>query len=220
MNKNRFSTKALVLSVCLMILWTLLGTGTTLAWFSDETPVAKNTFIVEKIGLAVSYKNDVVTDYAPVTAQTSVFNDHALYEPGYTQVVYLRVENPGEIDFKYKLSVDQLSYVDGVTAAGKTIHLPAYLRFGVLFADTEPELNREVARNLADRQMLEAFPLNQYSRVDEVPVSVDGCRYVAIIVWMPETVGNEANYQTGSAAPQVKLGMTVFAQQADAPLEP
>ena len=168
----------------------------------------------------MSYKNDLVTDYEPVTKQTSVFNDQALYEPGYTQVVYLRVENPGEIDFKYKLSVDQLSYVDGTSINGKNIHLPNYLRFGVLFAQTEPELNRDVARTLADMEMLEAFPLNQYSQVDDVVVPVGGNRYVAIIVWMPEEVGNEANYEKGSKIPQVKLGLTVFAQQADAPLEP
>lgn len=220
MNKKRFSTKALVLSVCLMIFWTLLCTGTTLAWFSDETPVVKNSFVVDTIDLAVSYKNDLLTDYEPVTNQTSVFNDYALYEPGYTQVVYLRVENPGDIDFKYKLSVDQLSYVDGTSINGKNIHLPNYLRFGVLFAQSEPELDREVAKTIADMEMLEAFPLNQYSRVDDVIVPVGGNRYVAIIVWMPEKVGNEANYEKGSNIPQVKLGLTVFAQQANAPLEP
>jgi len=45
-------------------------------------------------------------------------------------------------------------------------------------------------------------------------------RYVALIVWMPEDVGNEANYMRGSVVPRVELGITVFAQQAGAPLEP
>ena len=220
MNKNRFSMKALTLSVCLMVMWAILGTGTTLAWFTDETPTVKNSFVIGEIDLDVYYKNDQMNDYQPVNPLTPVFNDNALYEPGYTQVVYLRVENAGEIDFDYKVSVDQRSYLDSTNVYGGNIHLPAYLRFGVIFAATEPELTRKVAQAQAELEMLEKLHLNQYSKIDDVTVPVNGSRYVALIVWMPEDVGNEANYMRGSVVPRVELGLTVFAQQAGAPLEP
>lgn len=216
MNK-KFFKKALVLSLCLMIMWAVLGAGTTIAWFTDVTAPVKNSFVIGELDLDVFYKNDKIPDYEPVDADTVVFNDEALYEPGYTQVVYLRVENNGTIDFNYKVSVDRRSYVDSVNVYGGTLHLPAYLRFGVIFGDSEPELVRQTTRAIATKDM-EVLALNQYSQPDTVSLKPGEERYVALVVYMPEEVGNEANYMRGYNAPQVELGLTVFAQQADAPL--
>lgn len=208
----------MVLSVCLLILWGVLGTGTTLAWFTDTTPAVKNTFVVGDLELDVFYKNDLVTEYAPVDAQTAVFNDKALYEPGYTQVVYLRVENNGDIPFQYKVSVDRFSYVDSINVLGGRLHLPAYLRYGVLFGADEAELTREVARANANKEMLEVMRLNQYSQDDTVEIPVGGERYAALIVYMPEETTNEANYMRNADIPTVELGLTVYAQQAGTPM--
>jgi len=41
--------------------------------------------------------------------------------------------------------------------------------------------------------------------------------YAALIVYMPEEVGDVANYR-GITVPKVELGVTVFAQQANAPM--
>ena len=40
--------------------------------------------------------------------------------------------------------------------------------------------------------------------------------YVALIVYMPETVGNEANYLTGTEAPYIQLGVNLYATQVEA----
>lgn len=218
MKNKQFHKKAMAVSLCLMLMWAVLGAGTTIAWFTDTTSTIKNAFLVGEMELDVFYKNDRMTDYAPVDSETAVFRDDALYEPGFTQVVYLRIENNGTIDFEYKLSVDRHSYVDSVNIYGGKLHLPAYLRFGVVFAATEPELERKTAQALADQQLLQALALNQYSKLDDAPVPVDGERYAALIVYMPEEVGNEANYR-GADVPTVELGLTVFAQQAGAPME-
>lgn len=214
MFNSNFTKKAMVLSVCLLALWAILGTGTTLAWFTDTTPTTKNTFTIGELDLDVFYKNDLLTDYEPVESDTSVFNDQARYEPGYTQVVYLHVVNAGELDFDYKVSVDRYSYVDSVNVLGGTLHLPQYLRIGVMFGDDEAKLTREVAQALADKDTMEVLLLNQYSKTDTKTVPAGGERYVALIVFMPDTVGNEANYQTGAKIPTVELGLTVYAQQA------
>lgn len=219
MKSRKFTKTALILSVILMIAWGILGTSATIAWFADATPVDKNSFVVGQMGLDVSYKNDVVPDYVEMTTESELFNDEALYEPNYTQVVYLRIENTGDFDFRYKLSVDMLNCVDSVNIYGLRLHLPQYLRYGVVFGATEMELNRQLAQFYADRDMLELNQLNQYSEIDEVAVKVGEVRYAALVVYMPWQVGNEANYRTGENPPQVQLGVTVFAQQADAELE-
>ena len=41
--------------------------------------------------------------------------------------------------------------------------------------------------------------------------------YAALIIYMPEEVGNAANYR-GFVEPRVELGITVFAQQSNAPM--
>lgn len=219
MHSDFFRKKALILSACLLLLWAFLGTGTTIAWFTDTTPAQKNSFVVGDLDLDVYYKNDVITDYTPVDPDVGVFNDNALYEPGYTQVVYLKVVNAGDVDFDYKLSVDRYSCVDSISVLGNRLHLPQYLRFGVLFGDTEASLDRQVARAIADMDLLDAMHLSQYSEKDTVSVAEGDTRYVALVVYMPESVGNEANYKTGEEIPQIQLGITVYAQQAGAPLE-
>ena len=220
--KKKLATKmALAFSVCLLIVWGILGAGRTLSWFVDTAPAIKNNFIVPELDLDVFYKNDVVTRYTEVGSDTKVFNDDALYEPGYTQVVYLRVDNAGGIDFTYKISVNASNYVDSINVYGQPLHLPNYLRFGVIFGDSEAELDRELARLYAGEEMAPTLvdqmnnKLNTYSRVDDgVVVKAGQSRYIALIVYMPTEVGNEANYR-GTTVPMVELGVTLYAQQLE-----
>lgn len=213
--KKKIATKlALAFSVCLFILWGILGAGSTLSWFVDSAPGIKNNFIVPELDLKVSYKNDVVTEYTVIESDTKVFNDRALYEPGYTQVVYLKVENAGEVDFTYKISVNVSNYVDSINVYGQKLHLPNYLRFGVLFGAEEAELTRQLARSSAEEEMDQlSTKLNTYAKVDDVVVKAGQTRYIALVVYMPEEVGNEANFRSDVGAPVVELGITLYAQQ-------
>ena len=215
--KKRFATKtALALSVCMLTLWVAMGTNATVAWFTDTTDSVRNTFVVGDMHLKVSYKNDLITQYAPVEEDTPIFHDRALYEPGYTQVVYLHIENPGTVDFDYKLAVDVLDYSENTNMLGRRFCLPPSLRFGVVFGADEPELDRQLADTLAVRE-LDDYTLNTYSQNDPVTVAAGEDRYAAIVLQMPTWVGNEANWagpRTGEQGPRVKLGITAFAQQA------
>ena len=71
-----------------------------------------------------------------IGSDTRIFDDHALYEPGYTQVVYLKVENTGDVPFDYRLAVDVNDVTIGTNVFGGKIYLPDYLKFGVIFADS------------------------------------------------------------------------------------
>lgn len=211
MKKMPYTKAALLVSLCLMILWVMLSAVTTIAWFSHTPDVDRNSFQVGTMDLKVSYKNDVVRDYIPVTPTSSVFYDQALYEPGYTQVVYLKIENTGEVAFDYKLSVQMNSFTDSVNVDGQVLHLPDHLRFGVVFGADEAALDRALAREYAAEDM-EAYCLDTYSQKDTVTLSAGQVRYAALVVYMPTNVGNEANYR--GDVPQVELGLRVFAQQA------
>lgn len=214
MDKKRIATKtALAFSILTMIAWLILGTGTSLAWFTDTSESRRNSFVVGELELGVSYKNGN-SDYVEVRPDTELFDDEALYEPGYTQVLYLRVENKGDIDFDYMLTidVDDSSTVLGENEQGQTIYLPNFLKFGVVYSDTEYELEREVAREMATLDA--GISLEGYTDLRSlayIPSQVNA-EYVALILYLPEEVGNVANYREDKI-PSIKLGLTVVASQ-------
>lgn len=220
MNRRKFTKIAFVFSMALIVLWSLLGIQSTIAWYKDETPVAKNTFDIQELDLVVYHK--VGDSWEEVDEDTKLFNEEALYEPGYTQVVYLKIENKGDVDFDYKMAVDMISFVPGESVLGNPIYLPNHLKFGAIIEKDEINLDRELAQSKARTDMHdgsemknEMLPLNTYSSEKgelDANLGEDSVDYAAIIIYMPEGVGNEANYR-GDAIPEVQLGITVKASQ-------
>lgn len=210
MKKRTFTKTALVLSACLMILWCILGTSSSIAWFMDTSPSVKNIFNIGEFDLVVSHKTE--EGYKEVKSDTEIFDDEALYEPGYVQVVYLKIENKGTVGFDYKLSVipDFETLVTAKNVYGQEIYLPQFLKFGVVFADSEAELQQMTAiRGLAKEQATDM--LSTYTSTSE-NLEAGGVKYAAVIIRMPEEVGNAANYR-GDTPPSVELGIMVTAVQ-------
>jgi predicted ribosomally synthesized peptide with SipW-like signal peptide len=221
LHKIKWRKAALAFSACLFVLWWALGTGATLAWFSDYDTV-RNEFQVGLLNIDVDYRNDIVDVYTPLQGATKAFNDQALYEPGYTQVVYLRIGNQGNVDFRYKLAVT-VDHVDkGTGVHGNEIYLPNYLRYGVVFGETEAAVIDQVRERLEARSNAPENMniLGTWSEISPHTFDVENeqYHYAALIVYMPEEVDNAANYR-GMDIPRVYLGISVFAQQANAPLE-
>jgi predicted ribosomally synthesized peptide with SipW-like signal peptide len=219
LKKRRFTKAALVFSACLFILWWALGTGATLAWFSD-TDAVRNQFEIGLLKLDVDYRNDIVTEYTPLEGATKAFNDEALYEPGYTQVVYLRIDNTGDMAFNYKMAVTVEDADIGRNAWGDDIYLPNYLRYGVVFGETEAQVQAQVKDRLAARAEApqDWGELGTWSQVSPYTFEPnEDYHYAALIVYMPEQVGDIANYR-GAIQPRVELGITVHAQQDKTPI--
>lgn len=220
MKKRKWTKGALAFSAFLFVLWWALGTSATLAWFSDVESV-RNEFQIGRLNLNVSYKNDIVTEYTPLQGTTKAFNDEALYEPGYTQLVWLKIENVGDVAFDYKVAVTVDDYTNGKNAWGEDIYLPNYLRYGVVFAESEAALQQMVKDRLASRTHApnDWGALDIWSEISPYTFDVgEEAHYAALIVYMPEEVGNVANYR-GFTEPKVELGITVFAQQANTPMQ-
>ena len=207
--KNNYKKIALALSLCLLIIWGMLGTGASLAWFKDTAPQIKNVFNTADFELVVSHRLEN-GDYEPIDGKTDIFVDNALYEPGYVQVVYFKVENKGDIAFDYTTAINVLGYNEATNVFGTTFNLRDYLKFGMVTADTEAELekklsDRKKAVNIADTA------LNNYVS-EKDSLNAGATKYMALVVRMPEEVGNEANYR-GSKIPQVDLGIVILATQ-------
>ncbi len=200
---------AFALSVLAIIAWTILGTGASIAWFNDKSNEVNNIFNFAQFELAVSHKLDDGS-YEKVDSTTKVFDEEALYEPGYTQVVYLKVENKGTMPFDFKTSVIINGYKEATNVYNIRFNLIDHLKFGMVFADTEPELmeklsTREKAISYAN------MPLEAYTS-DAAPLGAGEESFVALVIHMPKAVGNEANYGP-EGPPEVDLGLVVKAEQ-------
>lgn len=207
--KRIYKQIALALSLCALIVWCILGTGASLAWFTDTSPEINNIFHFSEFDLVVSHR---LTDgkWEEVDGQTKIFDEEALYEPGYVQVVYLKVENKGTVPFEFYTSVNVNGCIVATNVFGQEFMLQDYLKFGVTTADSEDAMknsvpDREKAVEIAD------MPLHNYDTETAV-LNPGATKYIALIVRMPEEVGNVANYR-GDTVPEVDLGITVKADQ-------
>ena len=207
--KTPYKRIALALSLCALLIWAILGTGASLAWFTDTSPEINNIFHFADFELVVSHR---LTDgkWEEVDSQTKIFDEEALYEPGYVQVVYLKVENNGTIPFEFYTAVNVNGCIEATNVFGQRFMLQDYLKFGVTTADSEDAMknsvpNREKAVEIAD------MPLHNYDTETAV-LEPGATKYIALIVRMPEEVSNVANYR-GDTVPKVELGITVKADQ-------
>ena len=208
-NNLPYKKIALVLSLCALIAWSVLGTGASLAWFKDTSTELNNIFHFADFDLVVSHQ---LTDgkWEEVTDRTELFDKEALYEPGYVQVVYLRVENKGNVPFEFHTAVNVNGYTTATNVFGQVFNLQDHLRFGITVSDTVEAMkasvaNRETAKAVADMK------LHNYETKTAVLQPEQAC-YIALIVRMPEKVGNIANYRS-EHPPKVELGITVKADQ-------
>ncbi len=208
--KKKYKKIALALSLCALIVWGILGTGASLAWFTDTSPEVNNIFHFADFDVVVSHR---LTDgnWKEIDEKTKIFDEKALYEPGYVQVVYLKVENRGTVPFKFDTAVTVHGCVQATNVFGQPLMLQEHLKFGLVTADTEGEMkdsipNRDAAVEIANE------PLHNYDEKGSFELASKGIKYIALIVRMPEEVGNVANYR-GETIPKVELGVTVKADQ-------
>lgn len=207
--KKPYKKIALALSLCALLIWAILGTGASLAWFTDTSEEVINIFHVADFELAVSHRLDNGT-WEPINGKTDIFDDEALYEPGYVQVVYLKVENKGDRAFDFYTAVSVTDFTVATNVFGQHFHLQEYLKFGVAIADSEESMEQKVAtRALANE--IATMKLSNYS-TDVAALEPGETAYMALVVRMPEEVGNEANYR-GDVIPRVDLGIIVKADQ-------
>ncbi len=211
---------ALVLALCTLLIWGLLGTGLSLAWFTDTAPQRNNLFHFGNFEVQVSRRLPDGT-WETVNEQTKLFDTQALYEPGYVQIVFLKVENRGDSEFRFDTAVNVIGYTPGQNGDSQTFRLQDHLTFGLVISDTEQAMEQSLPDRESAKQAAQT-PLSHYT-AQPTPLRPRQTAYLTLALRMPEQVGNLANANpnpNGSAsgnsnatAPRVDLGITVKAEQ-------
>ena len=210
---SKKSTKrALLSSVFALVLCVAMLVGSTFAWFTDTASTGVNKIVSGKLDVELEYSYDM-SEWKTATSSTKLFNDSTLWEPGVTEVVYLRVKNAGSLALKYTMGLNSnVGFSAGKNVAGEPYSVGDYLKMGTAVV-TEKLANREaawaaVAGNADAIKTRKPF-------VEGMPVLGAGKTTdpIALVIYMPTEVGNEANAGT-KASYAYRLGVEVNATQA------
>ena len=239
---KKHTKKALFASVMSLVLCFAMLVGTTFAWFTDSVSSGVNTIQSGNLDIGVYYAlpSDVVDGdiseekWKPVKQDESLFNNEALWEPGYTEAVFLKFVNEGSLALEYQLGVDILSEEIGKSMVGNDIQLSNYIQAyacnsfswdykDYLFTSREDAIDPAGAPDPFYDTLFNAANGAVNTPNNENPLSMDSWQwldveettYATIVLWMPTSVGNEANHD-GENLPSIKLGLNVVATQYNA----
>lgn len=223
--KKRTAKRTLLGSFLALLLSCAMFLGTTYAWFTDSAQTQVSLIQSGNLNLQLDYADapETGTDFDWKSAENAqnIFGTDALWEPGYTRIVYIRVTNTGSLALKYRCSVKTGDVVVGKNAQGGEIDLRKYIQVGVKpVTDSNTLVDRDTAVKDVTMQPLS----RQLSTGAAYSTDVDNpdmattlkkgeSQVFALILQMPGTVGNEANY-TGDPAPSLNLTITVDVAQA------
>ena len=206
--------RALLTSVLALVLSLAMLAGTTFAWFTDTASTGVNRIVSGNLDVGLEYWGGAESGWLTAENSKDLFDENALWEPGYTQIVYLKVKNNGNLALTYAMQITPVHETVGVNVDGEEFKLSDYIKFGwtTFTADengTPVALGREAAQTgVGDGAQLGTTLHRQAAE----PLAAGAEELVALVAWMPEDVGNEANYST--VQPTIELSLKVLATQA------
>ena len=219
MNNKKATKRALLTSVMALVMCVVMLAGTTFAWFTDTASTGVNKIQAGNLKMEVTYKNTSDGEFNTLNESTNVFMENALWEPGHVEFAVLNVKNIGTLALKYKLGINiaeekgSKSVVDN-----KDFKLSDYIKFAVIDGDQSNLGRDKLVAAAGEGTVLNAGYTDEDHHL--VPAAkADGAttfseKTVTLVVWMPKSVGNEANYDAAVAkAPVINLGINVAATQ-------
>ena len=213
MAQSKHTKKALLASGLSLLTCVALLIGSTFAWFTDSVTSGRNTITAGN--LDVELYQVVNGDETPVTQDTNLFDDTALWEPGHVETIVLKIANEGTLALEYSLDVMVNSETPGINVLGDSFRLSDYIRLAAVDGNNT-YANRDMA--IAAAEGAGAAPISEMAAAKNgelYPQSSSAGsseEYVTLIVYMPTTVGNEVNYR-GSTVPSITLGISLTATQ-------
>lgn len=238
-NKNN-TRNALILSVALLIISLVLLAGSTFAWFTDSATSGKNKIMAGNLDVEIEYApidasrdaegNILDSEWKAVDENASIFksSDDTLWEPGHTEIAYLRIKNNGNLALKYDFSINAYGDADGgaekqyTNVLNEKFSLSSYLVLNQ--TNTTSLLNRSDYWIKDDPSTADVD--EELSKMGKLSSSSEGIvlrkgesTELTLAVYMPTKVGNAANQLSSKVAeegqPELYFGITIKATQAE-----
>ncbi len=213
MTSIKSTKRALITSALAILMCAAMLIGTTFAWFTDTASTGVNKIQAGNLDVELEYSKDF-TEWKKVNDTTKVFEDSTLWEPGRTEVVYLRVKNAGTLALKYTLGIYNLYNSTGKNVLGNKYSLSDYVKLGAAEADAAYADRAAAISAVQDS----AKTLNSIGDTGVVgaDLATNTTKVYAMVLYMPTEVGNEANPKNNDPywAAKVSFGISVSATQA------
>ena len=211
------SKKALLSSAFALVLSVAMLIGTTFAWFTDTASTAVNKIQSGNLKVGFQYWNG--EKYVDAKDAT-LFSEETLWEPGHTEVVYLKVINQGNLALKYRLNtINTFEYQYAKNSDGNQILLSKYLKIGIADGKNAAEgvyATREEAIAAAADNLVSYDSCTKDNTLLPATTDRESADYFAFVVYMPTDVGNEANWDKSKSygAPWIRFNLALNATQA------
>ena len=209
---NKSTKRALLMNALSLLVCFSMLIGSTFAWFTDSVISGNNKIVAGNLDIELEYYNG--TEWKTVNGATNLF-DETLWEPGHTDVVYLRLRNIGSLALKYELAINIVSETPGINMAGDEFLLSDYIYMGVvenINGQTNPYSKDAAGRAKAIAAATNATVISEGYAADGEMAKGANDLYMAVVVYMPTSVDNDANYR-GDTAPSIDLGINLVATQ-------
>ena len=216
--KLKSKKSALLLSFTSLLLCFAMLAGSTFAWFTDTATTGVNKIQAGNLDIEVEYTLDG-ENWNDLDGATDIFQK-GLWEPGHTEVVALKFKNNGNLALKYSINMNIVDETVGVNKFNKEYKLSDYLKVKTLSqeasgigdicidmafsARNNDGLGYTATANFKDATVLDHDLLLTPGEVGN---------YLIMKVYMPETVGNEANAISTEKAASINFGLNVVATQ-------
>ena len=217
MNNKRATKRALLTSVMALVMCVVMLVGTTFAWFTDTASTGVNKIQAGNLDIEVKYTLDG-DNWNDLDEATDIFQK-GLWEPGHTEVVALKFKNNGNLALKYSINMNIVDETVGINKSEQEYKLSDYLKvktlsqeasqigdicIGMAFSARNDGLGYTATANFKDATVLDH---DLFLAPGEVG------NYLIMKVYMPETVGNEANAISTEKAASIRFGLNVVATQ-------
>lgn len=213
MKKTYSAKRSLIMALLSLVLCLSMLVGTTFAWFTDSVSSDRNTIQAGNLDIKLEYsvlENGQWTDYEEVNANTDIYG-YQFWEPGFVRIAKFRITNTGTLSLKYQLTTDVYTETAGINKAGEEFFLSDFLYTAVVDANATHE---EILSSTEGKRL--KAPVNGQVNTDLIikanTLEQQGdYAEVAMAIWMPTTVGNEANHN--GTAPSIEFGINLIATQ-------
>lgn len=217
MTSSKSTKRALLTSVLALLMCVTMLVGATFAWFTDTASTGVNKIQAGNLDIEVEYTLDGET-WNDLDEATDIFQK-GLWEPGHTEVVALKFKNNGNLALKYNINMNIVDETVGINKSEQEYKLSDYLKvktlsqeasligdicIGMAFSARNDGLGYTATANFKDATVLDHDLLLTPGEVGN---------YLIMKVYMPETVGNEANAISTEKAASIHFGLNVVATQ-------
>ena len=229
MTNSKSTKRALLTSVLALLMCVTMLIGATFAWFTDTASTEVNKIQAGNLDLEVQYRTTADDEWKTLDNATDLFGAAGtLFEPGHTRVVELRITNAGNLALKYKIGMNVVSETAGTNKDSKPYKLSEYLKVATTPIQSGPTGDSRTDQVAAAMESLifqrgasyiwtardfANFELEKAGNGNVHSLQPGEMQFLGIKVYMPESVGNEANAKTPADAASINFGLHVVATQ-------